>query len=164
MKNTFAVTMTLLLAFTLGGSIIGFNKATHKEEAATTPAETSTAEGNDLTPGAKPEGATGEAPAETAAAATAASAKPASAGDVAAGEKAFTAATCVGCHGAKAAGGVGPALPKVVNGWTDEQFASAVREGKAPEKTLQAMMPHFAAAQVSDADLVNIHAYLKSLN
>ena len=108
-------------------------------------------------------------PAATTPAATAPATEPAAGeatasaeGDAGAGKEKFT-SNCAGCHGMNAEGGVGPALA-VTKGWTNEQFALAVREGKAPEKTLGGMMPHFTAAQLSDADVNNIHAYVKSLN
>lgn len=89
-------------------------------------------------------------------------AAPAAEGDSAAGKEKFT-ANCAGCHGANAEGAVGPAL-KVAKDWTPAQFTAAVREGKAPDKALAAMMPHFTTAQLSDADLTNIHAFIKTLN
>lgn len=101
-------------------------------------------------------------PAAAPAAAAATTAAPAAEGDSAAGKEKFT-ANCAGCHGANAEGGVGPAL-KIAKDWSLEQLTAAVREGKAPDKTLAAMMPHFTTAQLSDADLTNIHAFIKSLN
>lgn len=94
--------------------------------------------------------------------ATTPAAAPAAEGDSAAGKEKFT-ANCAGCHGANAEGAVGPAL-KVAKDWTPAQFTAAVREGKAPDKALAAMMPHFTTAQLSDADLTNIHAFIKTLN
>lgn len=181
MKNTFAVTMTLLLALTLGGSYLGYHIATHPAEAHAEGAAAGAAEGtaaagatagaaagaaagttnNAGTPAVdntNAAGATGNQPAHTAATAEAT----APAGDAAAGKEKFT-ATCAGCHGANAEGGVGPAL-KVTNTWTDAQFHTAIREGRAPDKTLSAMMPHFSTTQVTDADIANIHAFIKSLN
>lgn len=85
-----------------------------------------------------------------------------SAGVAAEGQTKF-AGTCAGCHGANAEGGVGPALAATKD-WTDAQFTAALREGKSPEKELSAVMPRFTPDAVSDADIANMHAYLKSLN
>ena len=100
-------------------------------------------------------GATGESPNQTAQANELE-------GDRGAGSKTF-AASCAGCHGANAEGGVGPAL-NVVKDWSLEQFTAAVREGKAPDRELAPMMPRFNEAQISAADLGNIHAFVQSLN
>lgn len=178
MKNTFAVTMTLLLALTLGGSYLGYHIATHPAEGHAEGAAHGAAEGATAAAGAaegsaagttnnagtagvdntNAAGSTGNQPARTAATAEAT----APAGDAAAGKEKF-AGTCAGCHGANAEGGVGPAL-KVTNTWTEAEFHAAVREGRAPDKTLSAMMPHFPTNQVTDADIANIHAFIKSLN
>lgn len=83
-------------------------------------------------------------------------------GDAAAGQEKF-AGSCAGCHGANAEGGMGPKLDKA-KAWTAEQFTAAVREGKTPDRTLGMVMPHFTTEQVSDAELNNIHAYLKTVN
>lgn len=83
-------------------------------------------------------------------------------GDAEAGKNKF-ATSCAGCHGANAEGGIGPKL-NVTKTWSLEQFTAAVREGKAPEKTLSAVMPHFTAEQLSDAEMANIHAFLQTLN
>ena len=197
MKNTFAVTMTLLLALTIGGSLAGYRIATtphHAESAAhgaegaastshdatttesaagqetgaeaTASTDTSTAtdgvnnagsktDGNDNEPGT-----TGNTPENMAAAQTDTNAASAD-GDAAAGAEKYT-ASCAGCHGPNAEGGVGPALA-VVKDWSLEDFTTAVREGRAPEKTLSPVMPRFVATQVSDQDIANIQAHLKGL-
>ena len=218
MKNTFAVTMTLLLALTIGGSIAGYNIATksHHEEAAAhgegkgtekgtdattsgaagskdSTAETSqentttqsaeagaqdgepnpqantnastatdgvnnagsTSNGNDNEPGT-----TGNTP-ENMAAAQPDTNKASASGDADAGKEKF-AGTCAGCHGANAEGGVGPAL-NIVKDWSLEDFTTALRQGRAPNKTLSPVMPRFVATQVSDQDISNIHEYLKGL-
>lgn len=171
MKNTFAVTITLLLALTLGGSFLAYKKATHHEAKPAAAAEAAAPEAAPAATGTdtgKAEGATGEAPSETATAAAAGAAAGASteaaapAGDAEAGKAKF-AGSCAGCHGANAEGGVGPAL-KIANAWTLEQFAAAVREGKAPSKTLSAVMPKFTTDMLSDEDLANIDAYVRTLN
>lgn len=128
--------------------------------AATTESAKPAAEASAKAPAAAPADAK---PAETKEpAASAGGATAATAGDATAGKEKFT-ATCAGCHGANAEGGVGPAL-KVAKDWTPEQFGAAVREGKAPTKTLSAVMPHFTTEQISDADLANIDAFVRTLN
>ncbi|MFD2610083.1 c-type cytochrome [Deinococcus taklimakanensis] len=98
-------------------------------------------------------GATGESPNQTAQANELE-------GDRGAGSKTF-AASCAGCHGANAEGGVGPAL-NVVKDWSLEQFTAAVREGKAPDRELAPMMPRFSDAQLTDADMANVFTHLKT--
>lgn len=231
MKNTFAVTMTLLVALTLGGSFLGFRNATHHEEAAAegpanpgassvpseeAPSAQSAATGEAGAPGAQGNvkqenqggtqggangavaasggaqnagstaqgsaatdgmnnagsaqattdnaaGATGQTNADKAAAGADTNAAAAT-GDAAAGQQVFT-GNCAGCHGQEASGGIGPALKGELNPgkWTVEQFTTTLREGRAPNKTLGAVMPRFTAAQVSDQDIANLHAYFKSL-
>ena len=213
MKNTFAVTMTLLLALTLGGAVTGYRLATapHEEKvttneqgaisesapspnsAATGSAGPATAQGdvvaqneggtqggangavaaaggaeggtgnqeNSTTEpggGSATGGETGQQPVETAAAAE-------PTGDASAGETLFV-SNCSGCHGAQGGGGVGPALttadgPKA---WTNAQFLTTLREGKTPERVLNAVMPRFTPAQLSDSDVTNILAHIKTLN
>lgn len=82
-------------------------------------------------------------------------------GDAAAGQTTF-AGTCGGCHGPQAQGAVGPNLAPVA-AWSFPDFQKAVREGEAPDGPLEAMMPHFSEAQVSDGDLNNIYAWIKTL-
>ncbi|MCF6345591.1 MAG: c-type cytochrome [Thiomicrorhabdus sp.] len=82
----------------------------------------------------------------------------AQAGDVDAGKTAF--ATCVGCHGANAEGGVGPKLAgqasaDIVNKLND------YKEGKQVGPMTSMMAP--MAAGLSDADIANIAAYTASL-
>lgn len=172
MKNTFAVSMTLLLALTLGGSLVAYNMAVqsvhgeaHQAEAPaaseaapseSTPSEAA-ATGNEAgAAGAVAGGAAGTA--EPAA-------EPVAAGDAAAGEKLYASLACAGCHGATGAGGVGLPLnkPDGPMSWTDDQFKATLREGKTPTRQLGALMPRFTEAQVSDADIVNIHAFVKTL-
>ncbi|GAA5514692.1 hypothetical protein Dcar01_03448 [Deinococcus carri] len=87
----------------------------------------------------------------------------ATAGDTGQGQQKF-AANCAGCHGADAGGGIGPALNTATGpgSWMVSQFEAAVREGHAPDRELAPMMPHFTTAQISDEDLTDIYAYLKS--
>ena len=219
MKNTFAVSMTLLLALTLGGSFAAYNIATsaHHEEThskdeghseggaqenASRPSESApspnsaatgaageagalgdvTADneggvqagengavqdtGEDTTgstPAASqegtvtdtdPAGSTGQEPAETAAAAE-------TPGDAPAGGKSY-ATSCAGCHGAEGQGAIGPALENV-NEWTLAQFTTVLREGKTPERELGAVMPRFTDAQLTDSDVANVYAFIKTL-
>ena len=86
------------------------------------------------------------------------------AGDAGAGQTLF-AGNCAGCHGAQAGGGIGPNLtpadgPKA---WTDAQFLTTLREGRTPERELAPTMPRFSSEQLSDTDVANIHAWIKSL-
>lgn len=54
------------------------------------------------------------------------------------------AASCGGCHGAQAGGGIGPALASSRT-WSDTEFAAAVLHGQAPEgRQLSVVMPRFA--------------------
>lgn len=115
-------------------------------------ASTGTAAGEGATPPAAP-ATEGAAPAAGAS------------GDVQAGQTVY-AANCSGCHGENGQGVVGPSLvtadgPKA---WTDAQFLATLREGKTPERQLSAAMPRFSEAQISDAQVVNLHAYIKTLN
>ncbi|WP_240741619.1 c-type cytochrome [Deinococcus sp. KSM4-11] len=200
MKNTFAVTMTLLLALTLGGSLAGYRMATAEREEPAKSGEAATAGESSPSPSASTTGSAGPSTAQGDTAAsqggtqagengaviaaggeqgsTGSTAEPqadgaampadssaTAAGDAKAGATVF-ASNCAGCHGAAAKGGVGANLttadgPKA---WTDAQMITALREGKTPQKTLNTIMPRFTAAQVSDTDIANIHAWIKSLN
>ncbi|OLV16746.1 c-type cytochrome [Deinococcus marmoris] len=219
MKNTFAVTMTLLLALTLAGGVAGYRIATtpHEEkkaESAIVPSEaapsanvaatgaagapealgnvkqdqaggtasgpngavalpggamsgegapsgdaTAAQAGTPTDPDTKSneQAATGAPPAATAVAAE-------TQGDASAGKELY-AGNCAGCHGADGGGGIGANL-KLPNGpksWTETQFHTVLREGKLPDGTeLNAIMPRFAVTQVTDADIANIFAYVKT--
>lgn len=83
-------------------------------------------------------------------------------GDAEAGKAVYASQGCAGCHGANGEGGVGPALANAKT-WSLGQFATALREGKTPEKELQALMPRFGTDKISDADMANLHAYVQSL-
>lgn len=78
------------------------------------------------------------------------------------------AGNCAGCHGAKAEGGVGPAL-KVALAWSAADFRHAVLDGKTPDgRTLGVVMPRFATtgldgAPPTDEQVEAIHTYLKGL-
>jgi mono/diheme cytochrome c family protein len=97
----------------------------------------------------------------------AASTPAAAAGDATKGKAVFASASCAGCHGANGAGGgIGPALnaPDGPKSWTLDQFQTSLRAGQSPAGPLKAPMPQFSAAQVSDDDVANIYAYIKTLN
>ncbi len=79
---------------------------------------------------------------------------PSTQGDVQAGAQAWTSKPCAGCHGANAEGGVGPRLAGTTR--TLDQVRNAVRNGRGGG------MPAFSADQVSDADIANIYAWLKT--
>ncbi|WP_139322875.1 c-type cytochrome [Deinococcus marmoris] len=87
-------------------------------------------------------------------------------GDAAAGTTIF-ASNCAGCHGAGGGGGIGANLltsdgPK---GWTLAQFTTTLREGKIPTgRELSAVMPRFADAQLSDTQIADVLAHIKTLN
>ncbi len=76
------------------------------------------------------------------------------AGDAAAGKQTWATKPCIGCHGPSAEGGIGPKLAGTALGW--DQVLSAVRNGQG------AGMPAFAAAVISDQELADIYAWLKS--
>jgi cytochrome c550 len=81
-------------------------------------------------------------------------AAPSTQGDAKAGAQAWAAAPCVQCHGANAEGGAGPKLAGTSRSF--DQVKNTVRNGRGGE------MPAFSASQVSDTDLANIYAWLKS--
>ncbi|ALW87633.1 c-type cytochrome [Deinococcus actinosclerus] len=87
------------------------------------------------------------------------------AGDAQAGQTVF-AGNCAGCHGANGQGQIGPSLvtadgPK---SWTLAQFTTTLREGKTPDRELSATMPRFGEAQISDTQIADLQAYIKTLN
>jgi mono/diheme cytochrome c family protein len=77
------------------------------------------------------------------------------AGDATAGKQTWATKPCVGCHGANAEGGVGPKLAGTTLTW--DQLLSTVRNGR-PGTAMMA----FSAAQISDKELADIYAWLKS--
>jgi mono/diheme cytochrome c family protein len=87
------------------------------------------------------------------------------AGDAQAGQTVF-AGNCAGCHGANGQGQIGPSLVTTdgPRSWTLAQFATTLREGKTPERELSATMPRYGEAQISDAQVADLHAYIKTLN
>jgi mono/diheme cytochrome c family protein len=86
-------------------------------------------------------------------AATTAPAAPA-AGDPAAGKQVWASLPCQGCHGVNAEGGSGPKLAGTTRSY--DRVLAQVRRGGGP-------MPAFPADQVSDQDVQNIYAWLKTL-
>jgi mono/diheme cytochrome c family protein len=81
-------------------------------------------------------------------------AAPSTQGDANAGAKAWASSPCVACHGANAEGSVGPKLAGTSLPF--DTVKNTVRNGRGGE------MPKFSADQVSDADIANIYAWLKS--
>jgi mono/diheme cytochrome c family protein len=81
-------------------------------------------------------------------------AAPSTQGDAKAGAQAWASKPCAGCHGANAEGGAGPRLAGT--SLTLDRVKNTVRNGRGGE------MPKFSADQVSDADIANIYAWLKS--
>jgi len=73
---------------------------------------------------------------------------------VSAGQRVFASKPCAGCHGANGQGGVGPKIAGLSLSYAE--FSAVVRAGAPP-------MPAFTPAQVSDAELQQIYAYLRSL-
>ncbi|WP_189071068.1 c-type cytochrome [Deinococcus radiotolerans] len=99
---------------------------------------------------------------ETAAAQSGSSDAP---GNPEAGQTIF-AGNCAGCHGANGQGQVGPSLvtadgPK---SWTLAQFTTTLRDGKTPDRQLGNLMPRFGEAQISDTQVADLQAYIKTLN
>lgn len=81
-------------------------------------------------------------------------AAPAAQGDATAGAQAWASKPCAGCHGANAEGGAGPKLAGT--SLSLDRIKNTVRNGRGGE------MPKFSADQVSDTDIANIYAWLKS--
>ncbi|QCU90583.1 c-type cytochrome [Thiomicrorhabdus sediminis] len=82
----------------------------------------------------------------------------AQAGDATAGQAAY--ATCIGCHGGAAEGGVGPKLA----GQAAADIVAKLQKYKAGEQVgpMTSMMAPMAAG-LSDADMENIAAYVAGL-
>ena len=81
-------------------------------------------------------------------------AAPQTQGDANAGAQAWAAKGCAGCHGVNAEGDIGPKLAGTSLPF--DTVKNTVRNGKG------AGMPKFPADQVSDADIANIYAWLKT--
>ncbi len=142
-----------------GGTQGGENGAVAAGGALSTPETPSAStEGTQADSTPSTQGATGQEPAETAAAAE-------PQGDATAGGKTY-AVSCAGCHGANGEGQIGPSLVTAdgPNGWTLAQFTTTLREGKTPERELGAVMPRFDEKQLTDSDIANLQAFIKTLN
>ncbi|HEX2190154.1 MAG TPA: c-type cytochrome [Longimicrobiaceae bacterium] len=83
----------------------------------------------------------------------------------------FASTVCVECHGEDLRGGEhpapdgppGPSL-EAAGTWTYEQFATAMRTGRAPARTLSEWMPTKYFAELTDTELRALHAYTKTLS
>lgn len=73
---------------------------------------------------------------------------------------------CAGCHGANGQGNIGPSLVTAdgPRSWTLAQFTTTLREGRTPDRELSATMPRYGEAQISDAQIADLQAYIKTLN
>lgn len=123
-----------------------------QEEGAATPEASAEGEG---------EAATGEATEG----APAGEAAPEAAGNAEAGQAVYV-GNCAACHGPNGQGQIGPSLvgedgPK---NWTLAQFTATLREGKTPDRQLSAAMPRYAETQISDEQVADLQAYIKTLN
>lgn len=108
------------------------------------------------------EAASGEAATDGAAGGAATEA---AAGNAEAGQAVYV-GNCAACHGPNGQGQIGPSLvgedgPK---GWTLAQFTATLREGKTPDRQLSAAMPRYAETQISDDQIADLQAYIKTLN
>lgn len=89
-------------------------------------------------------------------------------GDAKLGKVIYT-SICQGCHGNKGQGGVGAKLAGEVGTWKFDLFKRALLQGKDDKGVmLKAPMPNFsivgfAGKKPTDAQLMNLHAYIKTL-
>jgi cytochrome c553 len=88
---------------------------------------------------------------------------------VATGAYVVSSAGCRGCHGEHFTGGGGPPpgasniTPVGIGDWSEQAFITAIREHKRPNgSTISELMPR-AYAQMADADLRAMFAYLKTV-
>ncbi len=88
---------------------------------------------------------------------------------VAAGETLLNMAGCRGCHGPTLTGGGGPPpgasniTPVGIGDWTRDQFVAAIRDHRRPSgSTIRETMPR-AYGEMTDTDLHNLHAYLRTV-
>lgn len=78
--------------------------------------------------------------------------------------QALYATNCIGCHGAKGEGGVGPALAASA-AWSTQEFGEAVIVGKTPNGELAPTMPRFPqldGEDTSDEQIAALQDYIKS--
>ncbi|MFB9993447.1 c-type cytochrome [Deinococcus oregonensis] len=80
--------------------------------------------------------------------------------------RAVFASNCAGCHGQNAGGNIGPALTTAEGpkSWTLGEFTLALRQGKTPDRVLNATMPRFSEVQLTDEQIADLQAYIKTLN
>ncbi|MFN8509560.1 MAG: cytochrome c [Deinococcaceae bacterium] len=84
--------------------------------------------------------------------------------------KAIYTQNCMGCHGDKGQGGVGPKLAGGASKWKVEVFTKAMLEGKNPKgMAFKAPMPNFSkigfggsGKAPSSADLANLFAHIRT--
>ncbi len=76
------------------------------------------------------------------------------AGDAARGYKAFVEIGCAGCHGTVGQGG--PGLRLAPNPKSAQAIATYIRNPTG-------VMPPFTSAELSDATIIDIHAYLETV-
>ncbi len=87
------------------------------------------------------------------------------------------AADCAGCHGENYTGGVKfvlpmgtvvstnitPSLTHGIGRYSLQQFSDAVRKGKAPEHYLYPAMPYPSYSRMSDTDIQDLYAFMKTV-
>ncbi|WP_064015720.1 c-type cytochrome [Deinococcus puniceus] len=80
--------------------------------------------------------------------------------------RAIFASNCAGCHGANGGGNIGPALntPDGPKSWTLAEFTLSLRQGKTPERELNSTMPRYSETQLTDEQIADLQAYIKTLN
>ncbi|WP_221090183.1 c-type cytochrome [Deinococcus aquaedulcis] len=86
-------------------------------------------------------------------------------GNVEAGRTIYS-ANCAACHGAQGEGALGPSLvnEEGVQSWSVAQFTATLREGRTPTRQLSQAMPRFSEEQISDPQVADLLAYIKTLN
>lgn len=87
------------------------------------------------------------------------------AGDPSNGRAVFI-SNCAGCHGANGGGNIGPALTTAdgPKSWTLAEFTLSLRQGKTPERELNSTMPRYSETQLTDEQIADLQAYIKTLN
>lgn len=132
---------------------------TAEQQRAATAEDTSNTQNPDDQTGTNAGTTQGTDPAEAAASSTDPAGDPGNGGAV-------FASNCAGCHGANAGGNIGPALTTAdgPKSWTLAEFTLALRQGKTPERELNATMPRFSETQLTDEQIADVQAYIKTLN